>query len=372
MKANSQMKCATDLIPNNLSYNTPQVEINTSSRSAKFEIPIVFHIFTLDGEDPLQTFDIYDQIDALNTYYNRALHASILYSEASPFVENPKITFCLATIDPDEKVTTGILYYDTDDSSLGNLNLQGEVGKVKQESLGGANAWNTDRYLNIWVAPRNDGILGDATFPGTGSKEEDGIVIKTSVLGTKQGLGKTLVHEIGHYLGLKHPWGSSGACSDDDGIKDTPFQEGGYFGCPSYPQQSCGSLDFIYNFMDFHDDDCLLFFTKGQVDVMHEVLKTSRSELTMNGCHTQKEILSFNDLISFYNGTHIVIYSRSYASFTMNVKLYDISGKKIYDSRSNKDFVFRINSDALKAGIYILSLENDSSFETRKIFVSSN
>ncbi|MBK8471650.1 MAG: hypothetical protein IPL33_05335 [Sphingobacteriales bacterium] len=31
----------------------------------------------------------------------------------------------------------------------------------------------------------------------------------------------TAVHEVGHYLGLRHIWGD-GDCTQDDGIDDTP------------------------------------------------------------------------------------------------------------------------------------------------------
>ncbi|MFN5911951.1 MAG: M43 family zinc metalloprotease, partial [Bacteroidota bacterium] len=33
--------------------------------------------------------------------------------------------------------------------------------------------------------------------------------------------GRTCVHEVGHYLGLRHIWGD-GDCSQEDGIDDTP------------------------------------------------------------------------------------------------------------------------------------------------------
>jgi hypothetical protein len=33
--------------------------------------------------------------------------------------------------------------------------------------------------------------------------------------------GRSAVHEIGHYLGLRHIWGDGG-CSEDDGFTDTP------------------------------------------------------------------------------------------------------------------------------------------------------
>lgn len=95
-------------------------------------------------------------------------------------------------------------------------------------------------------------------------------------------MGRTLTHEIGHYLGLHHTWGSQqGDCTGDDGIEDTPPQEFAYYGCPTIPKISCNSEDYFFNFMNFVDDECLSMFTQNQKEKMQYCLNNIRSELTL-------------------------------------------------------------------------------------------
>ena len=83
----------------------------------------------------------------------------------SGLVADPMIEFTLATKDPAGHTTTGITFTATtkdDFSDRGN--------PVKFKAKGGINAWNTKKYLNIWVCtlettPTGQ-LLGYAQFPG--------------------------------------------------------------------------------------------------------------------------------------------------------------------------------------------------------------
>ena len=71
-------------------------------------------------------------------------------------------------------------------------------------------------------------------------------------------LGKTAVHEVGHWFGLLHTFQDNTCDSGDAGdfIDDTPRQSVSTDGCPvgkdSCPDQP--GLDPIHNFMDYGTD----------------------------------------------------------------------------------------------------------------------
>jgi hypothetical protein len=77
----------------------------------------------------------------------------------------------------------------------------------------GDDGWDPKSYLNIWVGALINFCIH---VPGDPS-DKDGLVLSIAALG-----GRTAVHEVGHWLGLRHLWGDD--CGDD-GVVDTPKQE---------------------------------------------------------------------------------------------------------------------------------------------------
>lgn len=140
-------------------------------------------------------------------------------------------------------------------------------------------------YLNIFVQP-NTGALGYAPLGGEG--KGDGVVIDATAFGSGNGcgtvrpespfnLGRTLTHEVGHYLLLDHIWGDG--CSVDDEVADTPDAEVDYAGCPALGASSCGSADMHMNYMDYTDDACMYVFSAGQSRRMENYLSASLQHL---------------------------------------------------------------------------------------------
>ena len=134
-----------------------------------------------------------------------------------------------------------------------------------------SNAWAG--YINIFVGDA-DGSLGYAPLGGSGNG--DGMVIAdfafaigTSGCGSVKGqspndLGRTLTHEMGHYLNLDHVWGD-GDCNADDGVTDTPNQAEPNYGCPTLGgTRACSAEALHMNYMDYPDDACMYMFTAGQ------------------------------------------------------------------------------------------------------------
>ena len=196
-----------------------------------------------------------------------------------------RIEFHLATHDPNGNPTNGIVRTQT------NVTAFTDDDAVKFAARGGADAWPTDRYLNIWVCQLAGGLLGYAQFPG-GPTATDGVVSTHTGFGTTGTAaapfdrGRTTTHEIGHWLNLFHIWGDDGTgCTGSDLVADTPNQAGPNSGCPTFPSITCGNGpdgDMWMNYMDYTDDRCMFVFTQGQVDRMEASLAGPRSSFLRN------------------------------------------------------------------------------------------
>ncbi len=194
-----------------------------------------------------------------------------------------EINFCLAKRDPNGLPINGINRVYTTKTSFTIDD------KVKYSSQGGADAWDVERYLNIWVCDLSFGLLGYATPPSSNINNSFGVVIDYKNFGRVGNVsppfdkGRTATHEIGHCFNLLHIWGDDGnSCSGSDLVNDTPNQADETYGCPNFPQISCNngpSGDMFMNYMDYSNDACMNIFTKGQKDRMHAAINLYLSEL---------------------------------------------------------------------------------------------
>lgn len=231
--------------------------------TAVIRIPVVVHVLYNNAQQNISDAQIKSGIEALNRDFRRknadSVNTPLSFKSLAADVQ---IEFHLAASDPFGRKTTGIVRKQT--SRLGWT----AEDKMKRSSQGGDDAWNSRSYLNIWVVNLLGGS-GYASVPGSAA-ENDGVVINFNVFGTINTLapfnmGRTAVHEVGHWLGLKHIWGDA-ACGDD-GIDDTPTQAFFSKGCPSGSRSSCNNNpagDMYMNYMDYTDDACMNLFTNGQ------------------------------------------------------------------------------------------------------------
>lgn len=266
-------------------------ENKISSEKAVIVIPVVVHIVYNITAQNISTAQIQSQIDVLNEDFNRKNQDTANTPSAfKTIAANVELQFCLAQRTPENQSTTGITRTLTTKTSFSDNDF------VKYTSQGGINAWDTKKYLNIWVCNLSDGILGYAQFPGSGSSLTDGVVIhykafgRIGVLYSNYNKGRSATHEIGHWFNLYHIWGDDGGlCSGSDLINDTPNQADETAGCPTgVVLDACQIVApgiMYHNFMDYTDDACMNLFTIGQKTRMLASLNTSRSGLkSSQGC----------------------------------------------------------------------------------------
>lgn len=249
-------------------------------------IPVVVHI-VLKNPSLVTDEQVQSQIDALNRDYAAAnTDLSGLPHAWQPRLGQANIQFCLAQRTPDNDPTNGIERITTTRSSF---DVSNSASTVKHVSSGGADAWDSNNYLNIWVCNLADNYLGIATFPDGYVASEQGVVINYIGFGTTgsarapYNMGRTTVHEIGHFFSLRHIWGDESGCAVDDGIDDTPRQGNYTYNCPAFPLKDACSVDspgiMFNNYMDYSDDACMLLFTSDQVDRMRLSLNEDRASL---------------------------------------------------------------------------------------------
>lgn len=250
-------------------------------------IPVVFHILHEYGSENITDAQVYNQMDILNQdFRKRNADTSEVINEFKGIVADCNIEFRLASIDPWGNCTNGIDHIYTHETNNGD-----DFSKLNQ--------WHRSKYLNVWVCrSMRDGVAGYAYYPtdiaGVGFFA-DGIIILNQYIGSigtgNPNLSRALTHEIGHYLGLAHPWGSTnnpGVACGDDGVEDTPLTEGFDF-CPTTTAQArvCDPaiVENYQNFMDY--SYCSNMFTNDQASMMQNVLQFNQRKDLWNDTNLQ-------------------------------------------------------------------------------------
>ena len=369
-------------------FTADWLEQNSKNAKARtggiITIPVVVHIVYKNEEENISDLLIQSQIDVINEDF-RMLNSTVqaIPEEFKNIAADTEIEFCLASLDPDGIPTTGITRTKTEVDKIADIRNVKDDDKPKlfYDHLGGVNAWDTESYLNIWVANSGNELLGitPSLALSEAKPEEDGVVIDFKYFGNNcvsapsypYNLGRTTTHEIGHYFNLYHPW--KGGCDDENGdfVNDTPAQEDPYYGCPSYPQMSCNESSNYMNFMNYTDDICMSMFTKGQKMRMLAVLDDHRKGLKASvGCAWIQPQQPFDD-------EAIVIYPNPakqciHIDFNGNiegdviVELRDAMGKLIFrDVESARSFR-SIDATSLANGVYFVSFEAGKRIITKK------
>ncbi|MBS1946401.1 MAG: T9SS type A sorting domain-containing protein [Bacteroidetes bacterium] len=232
-------------------------------------IPVVVHVLYGTDQENISDAQVQSQIDVLNQDYQRRNADTTKTPDVFKSVAaDCGFQFVLAKVDPGGYATTGIIHKKT------NVQSFGIQDGIKFSSSGGDDAWDRDRYLNIWVGNLSGSVLGYSSVV-SGPAANDGVVILYTAFGTKgtatapYNKGRTTTHEVGHWLNLIHTWGDAD-CGDDH-VSDTPPQSSADRGCPGGVVISCNNAptgNMYQNFMDFTNDECMNLFTIGQRERM--------------------------------------------------------------------------------------------------------
>lgn len=406
-----------------------------------YTIQVVVHIVYIEDNNQQNIPDeiIYSQIEQLNKDFSATNEdGGNLRPIFTSLKGNPKIQFQLATVDPNGNPTNGITRTFANPPIEVNpllITLESWFKKdfdVKTvngvlDTTIGKSPWNTKEYLNIWVTNLNygadlsEGVLGGFAFAPPGlrnwpagigypSEAVDGVSIDFRFFGVNNyyaqtrppsvqesiAKGRTTVHEVGHYLGLRHIWGDYGNLFGidcnlftseiffTDGIKDTPPQKApasstlGEYRCdttintcdvPVLINNQIGDYpDLFENYMDYSGDNCYNMFTKQQVDFMRFVLTNKRTntiidksvEVVPTAINNNKNDAYLVDI--FPNPTSNLLQVKHQLNDNSNIKvnIIDMTGRLVYQNQiaanSNN---FSIDVSTLDNAMYIIQLSTD-------------
>ncbi len=244
--------------------------VKSGDRDAVLVIPIVFHVLHENGTENISDAQIYDQVDILNADF-RKLNADTteIVAPFNAIATDTEIEFRLANKDHYGNCTNGIEHIYSHETNIGD-----DYSKLHQ--------WPRSRYLNVWiVGSMAAGVAGYAYYPSsvaTGMYYADGVIILNDFIGSigtsSPFTSRALTHEIGHWLGLPHVWGSTNnpevACGDD-GIGDTPATAG-HLSCVLTGTDDCnaGIEENVQNYMEY--SYCSRMYTVDQSAVMNTSL----------------------------------------------------------------------------------------------------
>ncbi len=258
----------------------------------KYIIPVVVHVIHSGTTSSTNISDaqINSEIDFLNKSFRNLNSDSVNRREIfKDIAADCEIEFRLAKKDPQGNCSKGIVRVYSPNTNLGD------------DILKRISVWDSRSYLNIWIVERilkevsNGIVAGYAQFPfGSSSASTDGVMLDYKYFGqltpSDNIFNTTTTHEIGHWLGLYHPFqGDSCNNTDNDGLSDTPptyNPDGARNGPFSATLNTCGTdnpdlVDQQENYMDYFNckDKCQNMFTYQQKARMHYCIENYRREI---------------------------------------------------------------------------------------------
>jgi hypothetical protein len=352
-----------------------------SSSDTVFTVKVIFHLIYPTYTITSKAQFIPNHIQQVQLDFRRLNADTVnLRSIYRDRVGDARIQFVLADSTPDGKPCQG--YTFTKSSKIFGVLLGASYStwhNMKFDSLGGKNAWDTRKYLNVWVcnnvAPNGEYYYGAFATPPKNAPNwsstywadsmTDGVVMGYASY-EMWGRRSTLTHEIGHYLGLRHVSGdappiSGGDCKLDDFIFDTPKISTANFNCDKSVNtcdEGQGDLpDMLENYMDY--TSCRNTFTMGQIRLMRYCLSTLRyglSRMTISKTPSSEAPV----IILIYTSTtshSIIIKHQDTLTEPLNVQVYNAIGQCM----ASKDLTqseFSLSTQSWSTGLYTVLIRN--------------
>jgi len=236
----------------------------------RIRIPVVVHVLENEWFN-ISDEKIISQIQATNLHYRKQNlpELTVIKDNHQPYIADTGIQFYLADRDPNGEPHNGIVRLNSTASAFSyDFNFA-----IPEQ--GGSEPWPNDKYINIWIGYSKDrwgrlGIAGRAHIPTLTPDQYIGVSIAQSVFGTTEidnlgyEQGKTLTHELGHFLGL------IGHTDGDNFDQNTHA----LLPCSNLVITDCKNTDLNYNFMRSYTNDLgMRMFSQSQQDMMRDWLE---------------------------------------------------------------------------------------------------
>lgn len=400
--------------------NIVSQQMDNKTEDEIYSIPVVFHVVYNDENENIPDSVLQNQLDLLNDSYRRRNADTVnLRPEFLGMSKDSKIEFRFASTDPNGNPTNGITRTASPIEYFGGVlpynqsqpqeiqqwvqdSLYYNLFRLTEDSLGGISPWDEEYYLNIWIgdlrifepqfnnfeefvffalatppfnhpswpteletmlAPFSQGVLID--YRAVGPNNPSAFPIPYQNFNNLLQQGKTLVHEVGHYIGLRHIWGDDASCAVDDFITDTPNANNNSQWQCNPNQNTCTDNingvdlpDMIENYMDYSSNACQNSFTIEQVDAMRFVLENYRTELaTTLFTGIDKQVKNKESIVVYPNPARDYCTIQSKNNKVKSFEVYNILGTLMFSNTFTQEE--QINMENYPKGVYLIKINSE-------------